>query len=186
MAFWKYYDWYNTVHFPRIYIIHIIFNTNLLVQCFCLLVIAPKCFGLSCWPFNHTCTLSATSGCISWRRRKKKNQPAPWRWPTATVEGCRSNNYQTKALCNKLVLNIIYVLIDICGPGSSVGIETGYGLDGPGIESRCGRDFSHLSRPALGTTQPPVQSVPGLYRGKERPGRDADPSPLSSAVIKKE
>ena len=23
-----------------------------------------------------------------------------------------------------------------CGPGSSVGIATGYGLDGPGIESR--------------------------------------------------
>jgi hypothetical protein len=24
----------------------------------------------------------------------------------------------------------------VCGPGSSVGIATGYGLDGPGIESR--------------------------------------------------
>ena len=54
---------------------------------------------------------------------------------------------------------------------------TGYGLDGPGIESRCGRDFPHLSRPAL------------LYNGyrvfpgdKERPGRDADPSPPSSTV----
>jgi hypothetical protein len=26
--------------------------------------------------------------------------------------------------------------IEGCGPGSSVGIATGYGLDGPGIESR--------------------------------------------------
>jgi hypothetical protein len=43
------------------------------------------------------------------------------------------------------------------GPGSSVGIETGYGLDGPGIKSRWGRDFSHTSRPALRPTQPPVQ-----------------------------
>jgi hypothetical protein len=34
------------------------------------------------------------------------------------------------------------------GPGSSGGIATGYGLDGPGIESRWGRDFPHLSRPA--------------------------------------
>jgi len=37
----------------------------------------------------------------------------------------------------------------LCRPGSSVGIATGYGLDGPGIESRWGRDFPHLSRWAL-------------------------------------
>jgi hypothetical protein len=43
------------------------------------------------------------------------------------------------------------------GPGSSVGVATDYGLDGPGIESRWGRDFLHLSRTALGPTQPPVQ-----------------------------
>ena len=47
-----------------------------------------------------------------------------------------------------------------------------------GIESWWGRDFPHLPRPALGPTQPPVQWVPGLSRGKERLGRDADPSPL--------
>jgi len=68
------------------------------------------------------------------------------------------------------------------GPGSVVGIATGYGLDGPGIEPRWGRDFPHLSRPALGPTQPPVQCVSGLSRDKERPGHDADPSPPSSAV----
>ena len=72
------------------------------------------------------------------------------------------------------------------GPGSVTGIATGYGLDGPGIESRCGRDFPNLSRPILGPTQPPVQWVPDLSGCKERQGRDADTSPPSSAVVKKE
>jgi hypothetical protein len=48
------------------------------------------------------------------------------------------------------------------GPVSSVGIESDDRLDGPGIKSRWGRDFPHLARPALGTTQPPLQWVPDL------------------------
>jgi hypothetical protein len=71
------------------------------------------------------------------------------------------------------------------GSGSVVGIATGYGLDGPGIECWCGRDFPYLTRPVPGPTQPPVQWIQGLSRGKERPGRDADPSPSSSAVVMK-
>jgi hypothetical protein len=59
-----------------------------------------------------------------------------------------------------------YVHKLLCGPGSSVGIATGYRLDSPGIKSRWGWDFSHTSRPALGPTQPPVQWVPGLPGGK--------------------
>jgi hypothetical protein len=56
---------------------------------------------------------------------------------------------------------------DVCGPGSSLGIAIGYGLEGPGIESQWGRDFPHLSGPAPGPTQPPVQWVPGFSRGVE-------------------
>jgi hypothetical protein len=51
------------------------------------------------------------------------------------------------------------------GPGSSVGIATAYGLDGPRMESWWGRDFLHLSRLALRPAQPPVQWVLGLRRG---------------------
>ena len=55
-------------------------------------------------------------------------------------------------------------------PGSVVGIATGYGLGGPGIESEWERDFPHLSRPALRPTQPPVQWVPVLSRGQRTAG----------------
>ena len=44
---------------------------------------------------------------------------------------------------------ISLVLICQSGPGSGVGIATGYGLDGPGIESRWRRDFPQLSRPGV-------------------------------------
>jgi hypothetical protein len=70
--------------------------------------------------------------------------------------------------------------------GSVVGIATGYGLGGPGVESRWVRDFPNLSRPALGPTQPPVHWIRVFPGGKERPGRDAGPSPSSSAVVMKE
>jgi len=73
-----------------------------------------------------------------------------------------------------------------CGPGSSVGIATGYGLDGPGIEPRWGRDFPHLSRPALEPTSLLYNGYRVFPGGKERPGRDADPSPPSSTVIMNE
>jgi hypothetical protein len=69
------------------------------------------------------------------------------------------------------------------GPGSVVGIATGDGLDGPRIESRSGRDFPHLSRPALWSHPASCTMGTGSFPGgKQRPGRDADPSPPSSAV----
>ena len=61
------------------------------------------------------------------------------------------------------------------GPGSVFGIAIGYGLDGPEIESRWGEIFR------TGPDRPwgPLSLLYNGYRifprGKERPGRDADP-----------
>ena len=67
------------------------------------------------------------------------------------------------------------------GPGSVVGIATAYGLDGPGIESRWGENLRTCPDRPWG---PPSLLYNG-YRvfpgGKVLPGRDADPSPPSSA-----
>ena len=71
------------------------------------------------------------------------------------------------------------------GPGSSVGIATDYGMDGPG-SSPTGDEIFRPSSPALGSTQPPVQWVPGLSRGKVRQGRVTDHSPPSSAAVMEE
>jgi hypothetical protein len=79
---------------------------------------------------------------------------------------------------NKLILSVSY----FSGPGSSVGIATDYGLDGPWIESRWGRDLSHTipDRPwglpsLLGT---------GSFPGVNRPGRGADHSPLLASRLR--
>jgi hypothetical protein len=52
----------------------------------------------------------------------------------------------------KSILNIQLSLLYLCRPGSSVGIATCYGLDGPGTESRWGARFSA-----------PIQTGPGVH-----------------------
>ena len=78
-------------------------------------------------------------------------------------------------------------LVLISGPGSSVGIATGYGLDGTGSNPGDRRDFAHLSRPALGAYPASCKmgtgSFPGVNCGR---GVTLTPSPSSSAVVKKE
>jgi len=72
------------------------------------------------------------------------------------------------------------------GPGSSVRKGTGYGLDGPRIESRGGGD---IFRTCPDRPWGPYNLLYNGYRvfpgSKERPGREADLSPSYNAVVKK-
>ena len=94
------------------------------------------------------------------------------------------NNYRSPRSVNNTLHCIIIgelnvrVLYTEYGPGSVFCIATGYGLDGPGIESQWGARFSA-----------PVQTGPGAhpasctmgtvsFPGVKRPRRDAESSPL--------
>ena len=70
------------------------------------------------------------------------------------------------------------------GPGSSVGIATDYGLDGPGIESRWGARFSAPVQTGPGAQ--PASCTMGTGSFPVRPGRAADHSPPSSTVVLEE
>jgi hypothetical protein len=79
----------------------------------------------------------------------------------------------------------VCVCVCVCANGgwnNSVGIETRYGLEYPGIEFRRGRDFPHPSRPVLVPTQPPIKLVPGV----ERPERGVHHPPYLGPKLKKE
>ena len=69
----------------------------------------------------------------------------------------------------------------VVGPGSVVGIATGYVLDGPGIETRWRRDFPHLSRPALGTHPASCTMGTGSFPGVKS-GRGVTLTPHSLLV----
>jgi len=86
---------------------------------------------------------------------------------------------------NTGLYRVIWLNSYYCGcRDGSVATSTCYGLEGPGTEFRWSRDFPHPYRPALRTTQPPIQCVKGLFHGIKRPGRDIDHPTASSAEVK--
>ena len=56
----------------------------------------------------------------------------------------------------------------------AVGIATRYGLDGPGIESRCGARFFAPVQTGPGTYSASCTMGTGSFPGVKRPGRGAD------------
>jgi len=74
----------------------------------------------------------------------------------------------------------------IKGPGSVVGIATGYGLDGPGIESRWGRRFSAPVQTGSGAHPDFCTMGTGSFSGVKRPGRGVDHPPLLAPGLRKE
>ena len=66
------------------------------------------------------------------------------------------------------------------GRNSSVGIATFYGLDGPGFESRWGARLPTAVQTCAGSHSASCTMGTGSF-----PGRDADPSFPSSALVMK-
>ena len=67
---------------------------------------------------------------------------------------------------------------------SSVGIATLYGLDGPCIEYRWGRDFSAPVQTSPGAHPACYTMGTGSFPGVKRPGRGVDHPPPSRAEVK--
>jgi len=90
---------------------------------------------------------------------------------------------QERRKCHEI---LVFFIWEFVGRRSSVGIATGYGLDGPESNTGGGEIF----RSCPDRTWGPASLLYNWYRvfpgGKERPGRDADPLLPSSAVVKKE
>jgi hypothetical protein len=125
------------------------------------------------WTSEHVCcTADATDDALFDSRFRVTTHFYVCMSPTVThhdlTSCCQNIKYYlqpTKSLAKEFFQDILLPTYSYVGRGSSVGIATRYGLDGPGIESWRRRDFPHPSRPALWPTQPHVQWVPGLSRG---------------------
>ena len=92
--------------------------------------------------------------------------------------------------CIYFINNTVRIYTKICiflrGPGSSVGIATELRAGRSGDRIPVGRDFPHPSRLVLRLTSLLYNGYRVFSGGKVRPGRAADHSPPSSAMVMEE
>jgi hypothetical protein len=131
------------------------------------------------WERQRLATLWASTAChrdsltlfLTWPSvLAKETVPTGWsRWQCGGAGRCTRPCHTTAAFA-------FHCLQTLLEPG-----ERSYGLDDRGVGVRVpigSRKFSMSSRLALGSTQPPIQRVPGtLSPGVKRPVREADHSP---------
>jgi hypothetical protein len=98
--------------------------------------------------------------------------------------GAYSYHQNTHQQTHPYTIQSITIIKTPVGRESSVGIANRYGLDGPRIESRWGREFQHPSRPELGPIKPPIYNEYRVFHGVRRPGRGLENAPSSGAEVK--
>jgi len=126
---------------------HISASEAFVCECVCAYVCVCVWVCVCMCVYVYVCACACVCVCV-WVRQSEEDRQSEKQGMSFTHQG------QSNLLCSQTV-----------GRESSVVLETRYGLYGPRIESRWGRDFPHLSRPALESTQPPIQWVPGLSQG---------------------
>jgi len=93
-----------------------------------------------------------------------RRQKCGWKPPFYRLSW-KMHRYIVSDIWNVLSIRVFHnSTSSLGGPGSSVGIATDYGLDGP-VSNPGGDEIFRPSRPALGSTQPPVKWVQGLSQG---------------------
>jgi hypothetical protein len=91
------------------------------------------------------------------------------------------SKYQQCTCVHTQMIACMSVFVARVGRDSVVCIAICYGLDGPRLESRWGRDFPKQSRPAVGPTMYNEHLV--SFPGVKQPGHDVDHLPPPSAEV---